>query len=450
MSSNFEKNSIRLTETPATKVSPPDSSKDIKLFQENGEVKVKDFAGNVKPLVPPMELKVAQVAVNTSEDANEYVLRIPSPNAKLIALEATLRDLIATSDANTKVALESALASLASWKDSQELANGNFDASIQDLESKVSELINEVASKASQVDVTNSLNAISSDLIRIVENINATLAGKAGKTEVAKAIAEVRAEIPKPVAIVADSSNVTITKKDANTYGIAVDIQEKVIETVIDRVGGGGISQKKVIELIEQYGGGGGGTSYSVEVSVSPATAEIGSTINPVEVSWVYSGGFLPVVQTLNSIQVPSTSYSDVSGVSVDKTYTLVSENAGGTQVTDSASITFGYRRYFGGYATDTAIQEVAIEALSSDLVLSREKEFTVDCSGGKRVVFAYPVALGLATVRDGNGFLFNDFYTGTSPTTVSITNSYGQNTNYYVYQTYNLYNSATVTFSFA
>jgi hypothetical protein len=140
MSTNFEKNSIRLTETPATKVSPPDSSKDIKLFQENGEVKVKDFAGNVKPLVPPMELKVAQVAVNSNEDANEYVLRIPSPNAKLIALEATLRDLIATGDATLDSKIEVLRVAVSNFKIDEKQIQDLVNLASQDTYNRISDV----------------------------------------------------------------------------------------------------------------------------------------------------------------------------------------------------------------------------------------------------------------------------------------------------------------------
>lgn len=443
MSSDFEKNSIRMSEVPSTKVAPPDTSKDIKLFQEKGKLYTKDFAGNVAPVTPEQqEIKVAQVAVNTNEDANEFILRIPSPNAKLQALESSLKALVSSTSEDFAAKVEEAKAEINSWRISQEAANGIFDNSISEIEQKVSEILSGLEGKTDKNDFTS----LQSDLATIVTNINRQLASMATAKQLDSNIREVKASIPQPIEVVSGSDNVKVTKQD-NTYKVSVDMPE-VTREIIREVGkgGGGISQKKVIELIQQYGGGGG--NYSVTLSVSPSTVEIGSTANPVTVSWSYGGGFIPAIELLNGN--PSVSPSNFPNVSTNTSYTIVSTNVASQEVTDTASITFGFLRYYGGYATDSAIDEANIKLLSSELVFTKQKEFTVDCTGGKRVVFAYPKSYGLATVRDGNGFLFNDFYGGTNPAEVTITNDNAQSTVYYVYQTYNKYFSSSITFSFA
>jgi len=245
MSSNFEKNSIRLTETPATKVSPPDSSKDIKLFQENGEVKVKDFAGNVKALVQPQqELKVAQVAVNTNEDATQYILRIPSPNAKLIALERQLLEIVAATKGELKLSITEAVATIASLKNSQELADGIFDSNLKEIEQKISEIETLVNTKVSSSDFT----ALQTQLAQFVQNINTSLSSRATKVE----LDTLKATIPAPIGIVAKSDNVKVTK-EGNTFGIAVDVPEITREVTreIQQVGGGGVSKKFVMDYVD-------------------------------------------------------------------------------------------------------------------------------------------------------------------------------------------------------
>ncbi len=245
MSSNFEKNSIRLTETPATKVSPPDSSKDIKLFQENGEVKVKDFAGNVKALVQPQqELKVAQVAVNTNEDATQYILRIPSPNAKLIALERQLLEIVAATKGELELSITEAVATIASLKNSQELADGIFDSNLKEIEQKISEIETLVNTKVSSSDFT----ALQTQLAQFVQNINTSLSSRATKVE----LDTLKATIPAPIGIVAKSDNVKVTK-EGNTFGIAVDVPEITREVTreIQQVGGGGVSKKFVMDYVD-------------------------------------------------------------------------------------------------------------------------------------------------------------------------------------------------------
>ena len=124
----------------------------------------------------------------------------------------------------------------------------------------------------------------------------------------------------------------------------------------------------------------------------------------------------------------------------------------------DNGTVTeyFLPRVYWGtstiaGLLTTSDIQTLSI----SQLAFNRNLNTTSNCAGGKRVVYAYPVSYGLATVRDGNGLLFQDWSNGlggssTSPYIVSITNGFGYTQNYYVYQTFNYYNGTSVVFNFS
>jgi len=268
MSTNFSKNAINMSEVPATKVDAPTTSKDVKLFQENGEFKVKDFSGKVSPLVPPQqEVKIASVEVNTNEDANSYTLVIPSPNAKLAALEKTLVALVEQTKGDLQLSITKALATIQSWKDSQELANGVMDSSISEIEDKVSEIDKVLAGKTDALDFSN----LQADLATIVGNINNTLATK---KQLETAIREVKAELHEPAKVVAGTPNVKV-ETAGQTFTISVDVQEKVTETVIKEIarGGSGVSRKWVQEYVDSEiaaitGGGTVTTITSVDGSV--------------------------------------------------------------------------------------------------------------------------------------------------------------------------------------
>ena len=367
MASRFDNGSINLSNTPNP--TPPNVSTDVKLFQENGKLKTIGFDGVSKDLVPPQTLKVAQVAVNTTEDASEFIIRVPSPNGKLIALEATLRDLIATSQANSKAALEDTLATIASLRDSQELANGSFDSSIKDLENKVSLISDEVNSKANQTDVTNSLNAISSDLIKIVENINATLAIKATKGDlrvVESNLKKLIPTLPSPINIVAGSSNVDVTKEN-DTYTISVDIP-KLSSQVIQS--GGGVSSKKVQMMIdESLSGYTPGVSadlsaYTLLSTTAAISGDLQYQIDNISVGGVTiasSGGSIIVSQSGGdfNLEVASAPIQDhnslqgLQGVGGDGGYYHLTENEYDHLILDTevASISGGLVPYTGANA---------------------------------------------------------------------------------------------------
>jgi hypothetical protein len=241
----FDNGAINLTNTPNPQ--PPTSSQDIKLFQENGVIKTVDWAGKVAPI--SSEVKVAQVAVNTNEDANEFTIRIPSPNAKLQALELALRRLVESTQANLQENIDTVQGVLKSYQDSQNLANGIVDSNLKEIENKISELNDLINSKVDAIEFNKQLSSLQVDLGQFVTNINASLASKATKKELESGLREVKALIPKlpeAITVVADSSNVTVEKRGSE-YGIAVDIPKVAKE--VSRVSG--VSENKVRLMID-------------------------------------------------------------------------------------------------------------------------------------------------------------------------------------------------------
>lgn len=182
MTTKFDNGSINFSNTPNP--SPTTSSSDVKLYQENGTFKTIGFDGVSKPLVPQQEIKVAQVAVNTTEDANEFVLRIPSPNAKLQALEVALRNLIASKETELIDRVSEVAGALESFKESQLLANGVLDSNISDIENKLSETIDLVNTKVTDEDFSR----LKTDFSKVIQNISNSIEKLVSKTELDKRI----------------------------------------------------------------------------------------------------------------------------------------------------------------------------------------------------------------------------------------------------------------------
>jgi hypothetical protein len=192
-------------------------------------------------------------------------------------------------------------------------------------------------------------------------------------------------------------------------------------------------------------------TPMTANLSVTPTLVEQGATITGANLSWTLNK--TEVSQSLNNgigaITTGVRSYNHMDTITSTRTYTI-SAFDGTTTDTDSATITFGLKKYWGTTVLLSDLNETNIEsAENSSVSTSRSNNYTVNPSGN-HVFFAYPASYGLATVKDGNNNTFADWANGgvqsTSPYTVLVTNTYGVSANYYVYHTYNNYNGS-VTF---
>jgi hypothetical protein len=192
-------------------------------------------------------------------------------------------------------------------------------------------------------------------------------------------------------------------------------------------------------------------TAMSANLDVSPTLVEQGATITGADLSWTLNK--TETSQQLNNgigaVTTGVRSYNHVDTITSTRTYTI-SASDGTTTDTDSATITFGLKNYWGTTILLSDLNEANVEAAENSAVAtSRANSYTVNPSGN-HVFFAYPTSYGLATVKDGNNNTFADWANGgvqsTSPYTVLVTNTYGVSANYYVYHTYNNYNGS-VTF---
>ena len=101
-----------------------------------------------------------------------------------------------------------------------------------------------------------------------------------------------------------------------------------------------------------------------------------------------------------------------------------------------SASVTFCHRRYYGVSAD---INQSVTSLTTTELITTRGKTITFDCSGGKYFFIAYPTTLGKATFNIGG------LTVGIDPTTTTITNEYGLEVEYYVYRSAGLQTGSAI-----
>lgn len=226
----------------------PEKSTQCKIFLDKSDniLKRLNYDGTIVPLTPEQTVKYYETKVEADADQATFVFSVPNPNKIVRELEVALKQLI---DGNHKEALsnfQETLATLKSFQESQNLANGIVDSDLRDIENKISELILLVDSKVSSSDYDEPLNKLSSELITVIGNINNSLNLKATKRELESGLKEVKGLIPK-IDIVAGSNNVDVSREN-DTFIISVDIP-KISKNIISQ--GGGISKSAVEQMID-------------------------------------------------------------------------------------------------------------------------------------------------------------------------------------------------------
>lgn len=104
--------------------------------------------------------------------------------------------------------------------------------------------------------------------------------------------------------------------------------------------------------------------------------------------------------------------------------------------VTVSDSLSWLWRVYWGADAA-TSLTEAGVEALtSSSLKSGRSGTYTITATGGKYLYVCYPTSFGAAAQFTVNGFVTTFQQVSAA---LSVTNTYGSTTNYYVYRSEDL-----------
>jgi hypothetical protein len=123
-------------------------------------------------------------------------------------------------------------------------------------------------------------------------------------------------------------------------------------------------------------------------------------------------------------------SYRDVT-VSEPATFGVTLKSNTNDLAYATKALSWRYRVYWGVNAS-TSLTEAQIEALvSNSLYTSFARTYTFNASGGGVYLYlAWPTSFGAATQ-----FTVNGLVTSFTQSTVSVTNAYGDTTNYYVYR---------------
>lgn len=192
----------------------------------------------------------------------------------------------------------------------------------------------------------------------------------------------------------------------------------------------------------------------SFSISGQSSILEVGGEI-PASVTFIWNTSYPSNVEA-NSIDIEDMTLSSVlvSGTANDGTQAVtmagaISKTTADTHVfriagedTESSAFyrtaTYEWRwRFYWGNSTSSSLLEADIEALSdNDLYNSIARTYSFDAAASNYKYICYPASYGtLSSFKDTSTNLDIPFE---SPDTVSVTNTNGQTTNYYVYRSTN------------
>lgn len=190
-----------------------------------------------------------------------------------------------------------------------------------------------------------------------------------------------------------------------------------------------------------------------VSASVSTAIYEKGTVAHPVLTITIKKKGVtVPIgtnageaTVTVNGTSVTTNSYTDTSDVSSNKSYSVIVKLNGSTiQKSASASVSFYNRKYLGT-TTKTTLSGTDVRNLENNTWATSDtySETTLNCQGGKYIVFAAPVSVINTTPAFWVGGLL---VTDITESTVQVTNASGFTESYKVYRLNTLLNSTSVS----
>lgn len=172
--------------------------------------------------------------------------------------------------------------------------------------------------------------------------------------------------------------------------------------------------------------------------SASPSTAEMGSTVSSVALSWAVNktptaltldGAAVDVVATSKTVTGAFT--ANVPGVF--KTWTLKATDERGATSSKTASLSFLNGVYYGVATEPAAYDSAFILRLTKNLRSSKLTSFSVNAGSGQYIYYCLPKRMGTCSFKVGGfdgGFSLVD--------TISFTNASGCAEDYYVYRSDN------------
>lgn len=171
-------------------------------------------------------------------------------------------------------------------------------------------------------------------------------------------------------------------------------------------------------------------------------TAEMGSTVRSVSLSWVFNKAATTATLDGEAIDPSPSGGMGQSGLTItaNKTWTLKAVDERGAEAVKTTGITFLNGVYYGAAAAPEAIDSAFILELSEPILRSTKlSSFTVNAGDGQYIYYCVPKRFGTCSFTVGGvdgGF--------DAPVTVSFKNASGYTEDYYVYRSTNAALGAT------
>lgn len=186
--------------------------------------------------------------------------------------------------------------------------------------------------------------------------------------------------------------------------------------------------EKDVADLLYDAIGAISVTSFATSV----ATAEIGSTVNDVKLSWKLNRK--PVSVAIDGAAQDAVAEGSLSltglGLTESKSWTIRATDERDAVATKSTSLSFVNGVYYGAAAEPATIDSAFVRSLTRTLRSSKLTSFTANVTSGKYLWYCLPVRYGTCTFSLGvlpGGVGLVD--------TIELTNASGYTESYYVYR---------------
>ena len=167
--------------------------------------------------------------------------------------------------------------------------------------------------------------------------------------------------------------------------------------------------------------------------AATPSTAEMGSTVNSVALSWAVNK--TPTTLTLDGATIDTTeTKKTLTGTfTSNKTWTLKATDERGATATKSATLSFLNGVYYGAAAKPSAYDSAFILGLTKNLRSSKLTSLSVNAASSQYIYYCLPKRMGTCAFKVGGfdgGFSLVD--------TISFTNASGYTEDYYIYRSDN------------
>lgn len=174
--------------------------------------------------------------------------------------------------------------------------------------------------------------------------------------------------------------------------------------------------------------------------TITPSVAEMGATVNSVNLKWAINKNPVKLTVEGNSVAV-NLRETTLNALSLTKAHTFNVSATDERGATDSMSKTLSFYNgvYYGLLAEGAALDSAAVLTLTRELTNTKGRKFSVTCGEGQRIAYAIPSRLGTPTFKVG-GFE-GGFYLAA---TIDFTNASGYTEPYAVWLSSNTNLGAT------